>query len=103
MGTPALWIGFNVCVVALLAIDLAVFNRRAHVIPVREAMLYSGISVALSLGFNDWILRTHGTDPAVEFFTGYVIENSLSLDNVLVFLLVFRAFGIPPKLQYRVL
>src|SRR6185437_661881 len=78
-------------------------NRRAHIISIREAALYSAIWVAISLGFNYWILRTHGTAPAVEFFTGYLIENSLSLDNVLVFVLVFRAFGIQPKFQYRVL
>jgi len=103
MGTPGLWIGFNICVLALLALDLFVFNRHAHAISLRGAALSSAIWVLLSLAFNVWIYRTHGGTPALEFFTGYLIEESLSLDNIFVFVLVFRAFGIKPQYQHRVL
>ena len=103
MGTPALWIGFNACVLALLALDLGVFHRRARAVSLREAALWSAFWVALSLGFDLWILLAHGTQPAIEFLTGYVVEKSMSLDNIFVFLLVFRAFGIEPRFQYRVL
>ncbi len=103
MGTPALWIVFNICVVAMLAVDLFIFNRNAHKISLREAAIWSVVWVALSLTFNYWILYNHGPTPALEFFTGYLIEKSLSMDNVFVFLLVFRAFGVAPKFQHRVL
>jgi tellurite resistance protein TerC len=103
MGTPALWIGFNACVLALLALDLGVFHRRARAISLREAAASSAFWVALSLAFNLWILLAHGTQPAIEFLTGYVVEKSMSLDNIVVFLLVFRAFGVEPRFQHRVL
>jgi tellurite resistance protein TerC len=103
MGTPALWIGFNVCVLALLALDLGVFHRRARAVSLREAAVWSAFWVALTLGLNLWILLAHGTAHAAEFFTGYLVEKSLSLDNIFVFLLVFRAFGIEPRFQHRVL
>jgi len=103
MGTPTLWIGFNACVLALLALDLGIFHRHARAVSLREAAAWSAFWVALSLGFNVCILFAHGTAPAVEFFTGYLVEKSLSLDNIFVFLLVFRAFGIDPRFQHRVL
>lgn len=103
MGTAPLWIGFNVSVLVMLLLDLGVFNRTPHAISLREAAAWSAIWVTLSLAFNYWILRAHGTAPALEFFTGYVVEKSLSVDNVFVFLLVFRAFGVAPRHQHRVL
>jgi tellurite resistance protein TerC len=103
MGTPALWIGFNVCVLIILAVDLGVFNRKAHAITLREAALWSITWVTLSLSFNFWILLEYGHQPAVEFLTAYLIEQSLSMDNIFVFLLIFRAFGIEPRFQHRVL
>lgn len=103
MGTPVLWIGFNACVLALLALDLGVFHRRARAVSLREAAVWSAFWVTLSLGFNLWILLAHGTQPAIEFLTGYVVEKSMSLDNIFLFLLVFRAFGIEPRFQHRVL
>src|SRR5579862_8168622 len=103
MGTPGLWIGFNAGVLGLLALDLFVFNRHAHAVTLRESAVWSTVWVALSLGFNYWILRFHGTTPALEFFTGYLVEKSLSVDNIFVFLLVFRAFAIEPRYQHRVL
>src|SRR3990170_124145 len=103
MGTQALWIGFNLCVLIILAIDLGVFNRHAHTITLREATLWSIVWVTLSLAFNGWILSAYGRTAGVEFLTAYLIEQSLSMDNIFVFLLVFRAFGIEPRFQHRVL
>ena len=103
MGTPALWFGFNACVLALLALDLGVFHRHARAVSLRQAAAWSAFWVALALGFNLWILRAHGAAPAIEFLTGYLVEQSLSLDNLFVFLLVFRAFGVQPRFQHRVL
>jgi tellurite resistance protein TerC len=103
MGTPALWVGFNLCVLLILAIDLGLFNRKAHAITLREAALWSAVWVTLSLGFNLWIFLAHGHRPGVEFLTAYLVEQSLSMDNIFVFLLVFRAFGVEPRFQHRVL
>ena len=103
MGTAGLWIGFTAAVLALLALDLGVFNRRAHVLSLREAAFWSLFWVALSLGFGCWILLAHGKAAGLEFFTGYLIEKSLSLDNIFVFLLVFRALGVQSQFQHRVL
>src|SRR6185295_5498137 len=103
MGTPALWVGFNFCVLIILAIDLGLFNRKAHVITLREAAFSSAIWVTLSLSFNMWIFLVHGHQRGVEFLTAYLVEQSLSMDNIFVFLLIFRAFGIQQRFQHRVL
>ncbi len=107
MGTPALWAGFTIAVLLLLALDLWVFHRRGKHVSHRAAMISAGLQsaayVGLSLAFDYWILRTHGSAPALNFFAGYVIEKSLSADNLLIFLLVFRAFGIEEEFQHRVL
>jgi tellurite resistance protein TerC len=103
MGTPALWIAFNSGILLLLVLDLGVFNRRAHAISIREAAAWSAFWVALSLAFNAWILRAYGGDKALQFFTGYLIEKSLSVDNIFIFILVFRAFNVDPQYQHRVL
>jgi len=103
MGTLPLWIAFNAGVAVLLLLDLALFHRRAHVIALREAVLESMAWVALSLGFGTWILISHGSGPGLEFFTGYVIEKSLSIDNVFVFLLIFQYFRVDPRYQHRLL
>jgi tellurite resistance protein TerC len=103
MGTPALWAMFNALVLGALALDLGIFHRRAQRISFPEAAVWSTVWVVLSLAFNLWIFETHGRAPALEFLTGYVVEKSLSLDNVFIFLLVFRAFGVEPPLQHRVL
>jgi TerC family integral membrane protein len=102
MGTLALWIIFNACVLGALALDLGI-HRRAQRISLSQAAIWSAVWVALSLGFNLWIFVTHGRVPALEFLTGYLVEKSLSLDNIFVFVLVFRAFGVEPHLQHRVL
>src|SRR5579863_1442501 len=103
MGTWPLWISFNAGVAVLLALDLGVFHRRAHVIELREAAIESATWIALSLGFGAWIFLSHGRGPGLEFFTGYLVEKSLSLDNVFVFLLVFQYFRVDPRYQHRLL
>src|ERR1700722_10532693 len=103
MGTPALWIIFNAGVLLLLVLDLGVLNRRAHEVSMREAAIWSVFWVALSLGFNLWILQAHGGEKALQFFTGYLIEQSLSVDNIFIFILVFRAFAVESRYQHRVL
>ena len=103
MGTPALWVGFNLCVLLILAIDLGLFNRHARAITIREAAAWTAVWVTLSLLFNAWIFVSHGHRPGTEFLTAYLVEQSLSMDNIFVFLLVFRAFGIASRFQHRVL
>src|SRR6202049_120198 len=103
MGTWPLWIAFNAGVAVFLLLDLAVFHRRAHAIAVRQAAIESAAWVAISLGFGAWIFISHGRGPGLEFFTGYVVEKSLSLDNIFVFLLIFQYFRVDPRYQHRLL
>jgi tellurite resistance protein TerC len=103
MGSWPLWIAFNAGVAVFLLLDLAVFHRRAHAIAVRQAAIESAAWVAISLGFGAWIFISHGRGPGLEFFTGYVVEKSLSLDNVFVFLLIFQYFRVDPRYQHRLL
>ena len=97
------WIAFNVAVLAVLAIDLLGFNRKAHTPSTREAAIWSGVWIALSLAFNALIWRWQGAAHATEFLAGYLIEYSLSVDNIFVFVLIFARFSTPPKYQHRVL
>src|SRR6266436_1329346 len=103
MGTWTLWIAFNAGVALLLLLDLGLFHRRAHTISLREATLESAVWVALSVGFGLWILAAHGRGPGLEFFTAYVIEKSLSVDNVFVFILIFQYFRVDARYQHRLL
>ena len=103
MGTPALWILFNAGVLLLLVLDLGVLNRRAHEVSMREAAIWSVFWVGISLAFNLWILQVHGGEKALQFFTGYIIEQSMSVDNIFIFILVFRSFGVERRYQHRVL
>src|SRR5260221_5222226 len=103
MGTWPLWIAFNAGVALLLLLDLGLFHRRTHVITLRAAAIESAAWVVLSLGFGAWIFFSHGRGPGLEFFTGYVVEKSLSLDNVFVFLLIFQYFRVDPRYQHRLL
>jgi tellurite resistance protein TerC len=103
MGSPVLWVVFNACVIAALVLDLGILHRRAHQVSLREAAVSSAIWIALSLGFDLWILQTHGRGPALEFLGGYVLEKSLSLDNIFIFLVVFRTLGVAPQRQHRIL
>src|SRR5574337_396857 len=103
MGTLSLWIGFNAFVLLMLAVDLGVFHRRAHAISLGEAGAWSIVWVVVTLGFNLGLLHWYGRTPALEFFTGYLIERSLSMDNIFVFVLLFRYFAVEPRYQHRVL
>jgi tellurite resistance protein TerC len=103
MGAWTLWMAFNAGVALLLLLDLGLFHRRAHTISLREAALESAVWVALSVGFGFWILASHGRGPGLEFFTGYVIEKSLSVDNVFVFILIFQYFRVDARYQHRLL
>jgi tellurite resistance protein TerC len=98
-----LWVVFNVFVLGVLALDLGVFHRKAHVIKIREALLWSAFWITLALLFNSGIYFWRGSETALEFLTGYLIEKSLSVDNIFVFLLIFSYFGVPPLYQHKVL
>jgi TerC family integral membrane protein len=97
------WILFNVFVVAMLVLDLGVFHRRSHTVKFREALIWSVVWIALAIVFAVVIYFWHGRTPSLEFITGYVIELSLSVDNLFVFLLIFRYFQVPPGHQHKVL
>jgi tellurite resistance protein TerC len=103
IGTPALWIGFTAFILAMLALDLGVFHRKAHAVKIREALIWSLIWVSLALLFNAGIYFWFGSERALEFFTGYLIEKALSVDNLFVFLVLFSYFAVPAPLQHRVL
>jgi tellurite resistance protein TerC len=97
------WILFNVFVLVMLALDLGVFNRKSHVVSVKEALLWSVIWIFLALVFNTIIYFWQGQQKALEFFTGYLVEKALSVDNIFVFIMIFSYFSIPPQFQHKVL
>ncbi|MGI9087072.1 MAG: TerC family protein [Chthoniobacterales bacterium] len=97
------WIAFHIGVFVVLAIDLIGFNRKAHEVTIREAIIWSVIWVALSLSFNLLVWHVKGADAALDFFIGYVIEYSLSVDNIFVFVVIFSYFQVRKKYQHRVL
>jgi tellurite resistance protein TerC len=101
--TSVLWIGFNVFVLGMLALDLGVFHRKSHTVTVREALIWTGVWVTLALFFNLFIYFYFGEELAVEFFTGYLIEKSLSVDNIFVIIMIFSYFQVPQEYQHKVL
>ena len=103
IGTPALWGGFTVLVFVLMAVDLAAYRRNPHEMSVREASAWTVGWVVIALLFGAGVAWRFGHRPAVEYFTGYVIEYALSVDNLFVFILIFKTFGVPPIYQRRVL
>ena len=103
MHTILLWIGFNLFILFLLFLDLKIFNRKAHEITIKESLLWSGVWIAISLLFNIGVFFWYGHEAALQFFTGYLIEKSLSIDNLFVFLLLFSYFKVPAKYQHKVL
>ncbi len=103
MPTTWWWIAFNAMVLVLLAIDLGVFNRKAHAVTVREALGWSAVWISLAIGFGLWIGSSMGHQSMLEFYAGYLVEQALSVDNLFVFILIFGYFRIPPELQHRVL
>jgi len=103
VGTPMLWGGFIAFVLAMLAIDLGVFHRKAHEVSVKEAGAWSAVWVALALGFNVAVYAWFGPERALEFTAGYLIEKALAVDNLFVFVIIFSAFAVPLVYQHRVL
>ena len=97
------WLAFNLFVLAMLAIDLGIFHRKSHEVSLREAFTWSAVWVALALIFNAFIFQWRGSEAALQFFTGYLIEKSLSVDNIFVFALLFSYFAVPKAYQHRVL
>ena len=101
--SPVFWIGFLAVIGALLALDLFVFHRKPGEVTIRSAALTSAFWIGLGVAFGLLVLAWLGSEKAVEYYSGYLIEESLSIDNVFIFSLVFTAFAIPKDLQYRVL
>lgn len=104
MDTPIIfWIIFNVFVGIMLTLDLGVFNRKSHTITVKEALTWTFVWVALALVFNLIIYYWIGKQQALEFFTGYLVEKALSIDNIFVFIMIFSYFQIPSAYQHKIL
>jgi tellurite resistance protein TerC len=103
IGTPALWVGFIVFVLAMLAFDLGIFHRKAHAVSMREALVWTVVWIGLALVFNVGVYVWFGPVHALEFLTGYLIEKALSVDNLFVFLVLFSYFAVPARLQHKVL
>ncbi len=103
VGSPTLWVAFLLGVILMLALDLGVFHRKSHAITIREALTWSVIWVCLSLCFNGLIWYWFGRQQALEFLSAYLIEKSLSVDNLFVFLVIFRYMDVRPHIMHRVL
>lgn len=97
------WIGFHVFILTMLALDLGVLNKRPHKIAVKEALVWSAVWISLALIFNIFVLIEFGKTKALEFLTGYLIEYSLSVDNIFVFILIFSYFSIKAHYQHKIL
>jgi tellurite resistance protein TerC len=102
-GSTLLWAGFSAFILLMLSLDLGLFNRKAHAIRYREAWIWSGVWVTLAMIFCAIVFKYEGKTRGLEFLTGYLIELSLSVDNLFVFLLIFSYFKVPSKFQHRVL
>ncbi|MBI1929468.1 TerC family protein [Candidatus Poribacteria bacterium] len=102
-NTVLLWIAFNLFVLAMLALDLGVFHRKEHTVSIKEALGWCAVWVSLAISFNVGIYFWRGHEKALEFLTGYLIEYSLSVDNIFVFLLIFSYFSVRPEYQHRAL
>ena len=103
MGTALLWVGFNLFVLVALAFDLGVFHRNPHKITIREAFIASALWIGLAIAFGCGVWHWYGEQRGLEYFTGYVIEKALSIDNLFVFLVIFRTFQVDDRVQHRVL
>ena len=103
MGTLSRWIFFNIFVLVAVALDLGAFHRRPHKIGLREAAIWSAAWVGLSILFGVGVFWFLGRQPALEFFTGYLIEKALSIDNLFLFLVIFQAFSVDERVQHRLL
>lgn len=97
------WIGFHIFIFLMLALDLGIFNKKAHKVPVKEALKWSAVWITLALLFSGFVFFEFGKTRAFEFLTGYVIEYSLSVDNIFVFILIFSYFAVKEEYQHRIL
>jgi tellurite resistance protein TerC len=97
------WVLFHVFVIFMLALDLGVFHKKSHVVSMREALTWTSVWIVLALIFNGWVFAQFGKQYAVEFLTGYLVEKSLSVDNIFVFTMIFAALQIPRIYQHKIL
>lgn len=97
------WVAFNAFVIVMLSLDLGVFHRKAHTVSLKEALLWTAVWVTLALVFNTWVYFEMGWLKATEFFTGYVVEKSLSVDNLFIIAVLFTFFGVPAIYQHKIL
>lgn len=98
-----MWLIFNVFVLGMLALDLGVFNRKSHTISIKEAVTWTLVWITLAMIFNGLVYLWHGPTAAIQYLTGYLIEKSLSIDNIFVFIMIFSYFQVPSQYQHRVL
>lgn len=98
-----LWIGFNIFIIAMLIVDLAVFNRKSHEITIKESLIWTAVWIFLAIIFGAGLYFYMDPASSLDYFTGYLIEKSLSVDNIFVFILVFSYFGVKPEFQHKVL
>ncbi len=98
-----LWAAFNIFVIGMLALDLGVFHKKSEEISVRNALTWTAVWITLAMAFNVFVYLYLGKESGIEFFTGYVIEKSLSVDNIFVIIMIFSYFQVPPKYQHKVL
>jgi tellurite resistance protein TerC len=103
VGTPLQWGFFFALLLGMLVLDLGVFNRKVHRVGLREAVFWSVIWTLVALAFNAWVYYRFGRQFGLEFLTGYIIERSLSFDNIFVFIVIFNYFAVPAEFQHRVL
>jgi tellurite resistance protein TerC len=103
MGATLLWVAFNAFILAAIAVDLGVFNRRAHKVSLREAATWSAVWITLAVAFGLGVWRYSGYAAALQFFTGYLIEKALSVDNLFLFLVIFRSFAVDNRWQHLIL
>ncbi|MCL2626297.1 MAG: TerC family protein [Cystobacterineae bacterium] len=103
VGTPLFWVGFNVVVLGMLALDLGVFHRKAHAVSLKEAAVWSGVWIGLACLFGIGVWELLGADYGKQYFAGYLIEKALSVDNLFVILVVMGFFAVPKENQHKVL
>ncbi len=103
MNMSTIWIAFNAFILVMLVIDLGVFHRKSHEVGVKEALTWTCVWIALAFSFNVFVYYHFGERQAFEFLTGYIIEKSLSVDNIFVMVLIFSYFKVPSQFQHKVL
>jgi tellurite resistance protein TerC len=101
--SPHLWVIFGIFVLGVLALDLGIFSRTPHVVRFKEALIWTCVWISLAMIFNAWIYFEYGSHKALEFLTGYLIEEALSVDNIFVFVILLASFAVPKIYQHRVL